>query len=181
MELELREHQMQVIDALRDGFKSGFRSQLLYAPTGFGKCLGKDTPVLMYDGSIKAVQDIAEGDLLIGPDSKPRKVLSTTQGVGPLYKVTPTKGDPYIVNDAHILSLKITNGATSYDCSRSDKYKSGKIHNISVLDYLKESKTFKHCAKGWRVGVNFPRKHLTIDPYFIGAWLGDGLSSCPAI
>jgi DNA repair protein RadD len=37
MELELREHQLEVIDALRDGFKKGHRSQLLYAPTGFGK------------------------------------------------------------------------------------------------------------------------------------------------
>lgn len=37
MELELREHQMQVIDALRDGFRKGHRTQLLYAPTGFGK------------------------------------------------------------------------------------------------------------------------------------------------
>jgi DNA repair protein RadD len=37
MELELREHQLDVIDALRDGFKKGHRSQLLYAPTGFGK------------------------------------------------------------------------------------------------------------------------------------------------
>jgi DNA repair protein RadD len=37
MELELREHQIEVIDALREGFKQGHRSQLLYAPTGFGK------------------------------------------------------------------------------------------------------------------------------------------------
>jgi superfamily II DNA or RNA helicase len=37
MELQLREHQMEVIDALREGFKNGYRSQLLYAPTGFGK------------------------------------------------------------------------------------------------------------------------------------------------
>jgi len=37
MSLELREHQMHVIDALREGFKAGHRSQLLYAPTGFGK------------------------------------------------------------------------------------------------------------------------------------------------
>ena len=37
MSLELREHQMHVIDALREGFKEGHRSQLLYAPTGFGK------------------------------------------------------------------------------------------------------------------------------------------------
>ena len=37
MELELRPHQSAVIDALRDGFKNGKRTQLLYAPTGFGK------------------------------------------------------------------------------------------------------------------------------------------------
>ena len=35
--LDLREHQIEVIDALRDGFRRGHRSQLLYAPTGFGK------------------------------------------------------------------------------------------------------------------------------------------------
>ena len=37
MELELREHQLKVIDDLREGFKAGHRAQLLYAPTGFGK------------------------------------------------------------------------------------------------------------------------------------------------
>ena len=35
--LALREHQLSVIDKLRQGFKDGHRSQLLYAPTGFGK------------------------------------------------------------------------------------------------------------------------------------------------
>jgi superfamily II DNA or RNA helicase len=37
MELMLREHQMQVIEQLREGFRKGYRTQLLYAPTGFGK------------------------------------------------------------------------------------------------------------------------------------------------
>jgi superfamily II DNA or RNA helicase len=37
MELQLREHQSDVIDALREGFRQGHRAQLLYAPTGFGK------------------------------------------------------------------------------------------------------------------------------------------------
>lgn len=37
MQLNLRPHQTEVIDALRDGFKQGYKSQLLYAPTGFGK------------------------------------------------------------------------------------------------------------------------------------------------
>lgn len=37
MELMLREHQEQVIEALREGFRKGHQTQLLYAPTGFGK------------------------------------------------------------------------------------------------------------------------------------------------
>ena len=37
MDLHLREHQQEVIDALRQGFVDGHRTQLLYAPTGFGK------------------------------------------------------------------------------------------------------------------------------------------------
>ena len=37
MELELRPHQLEVIEKLREGFRQGHRSQLLYAPTGFGK------------------------------------------------------------------------------------------------------------------------------------------------
>jgi DNA repair protein RadD len=37
MELSLRDHQMDVIDKLREGFRDGKRTQLLYAPTGFGK------------------------------------------------------------------------------------------------------------------------------------------------
>ena len=37
MDLVLRDHQMGVVDKLRQGFKDGHRCQLLYAPTGFGK------------------------------------------------------------------------------------------------------------------------------------------------
>lgn len=37
MELVLREHQTKVIEALREGFRQGHHTQLLYAPTGFGK------------------------------------------------------------------------------------------------------------------------------------------------
>lgn len=34
--LKLREHQQEVVDKIREGFKE-HRCQLLYAPTGFGK------------------------------------------------------------------------------------------------------------------------------------------------
>jgi superfamily II DNA or RNA helicase len=35
--LELRPHQTEVVEKLREGFRAGHRCQLLYAPTGFGK------------------------------------------------------------------------------------------------------------------------------------------------
>jgi replicative DNA helicase len=38
----------------------------------------KGTMLLMYDGTIKAVEDIEVGDLLMGDDSRSRKVRSTT-------------------------------------------------------------------------------------------------------
>ena len=53
---------------------------------------------MMFDGSIKLVQNIKVGDLLMGDDSKPRKVLSTTIGYGGLRKITPTKGDAWVCN-----------------------------------------------------------------------------------
>jgi superfamily II DNA or RNA helicase len=37
MSLKLRDHQHDVVEKLREGFKDGHRCQLLYAPTGFGK------------------------------------------------------------------------------------------------------------------------------------------------
>ena len=35
--LKLRPHQAEVVEKLAQGFTKGHRSQLLYAPTGFGK------------------------------------------------------------------------------------------------------------------------------------------------
>lgn len=70
-----------------------------------GKCLGKDTPVLMFDGTTKMVQNIQEGELLMGDDSKPRIVLSTCKGEETMYIVNQKYGINYIVNESHILSL----------------------------------------------------------------------------
>jgi superfamily II DNA or RNA helicase len=75
---------------------------------GAGKCLKYDTPILMYSGEIKKVQDIQIGDQLMGDDSTPRNVMSLARGRETMYKVIPTKGDSYTVNESHILSLKIS-------------------------------------------------------------------------
>jgi hypothetical protein len=76
-----------------------------------GKCFGIGTPILQYDGTIKPVEDFRVGDLLMGDDSMPRVVTSTTRGVGLLYRIEPVArsgGNSFVCNDEHILVLKVS-------------------------------------------------------------------------
>lgn len=78
------------------------------APRNSGKCLAKGTKVLMFDGSIKKIQDIKTGDVVMGDDSTPRNVLKTSNGIDIMYKVTHNGEDyiDYTVNSNHVLSFK---------------------------------------------------------------------------
>ena len=49
---------------------------IIAARPAMGKCLGKGTKVLMFDGTLKKVEDVMVGDRLMGDDSTPRNVLS---------------------------------------------------------------------------------------------------------
>ena len=142
---------------------------VLYGKGGVGKCLGKGTKVRMLDGSLKKVEDIVRGDLLLGSDSRHRTVLSTTKGVSQLYKVSQKNGISYICNGSHILSLK-----------PEGKDKDAPLF-ISVEDYLEKNKTWKKTHYGWKTGVEYNKRDLPIDPYWVGLWLGDGTSQKPAI
>ena len=83
-----------------------YENLLMYHSVGSGKCMKKDTPIIMFDGSIKMVQDIQKGELLMGDNSTPRTVLSTTTGEDEMYDIIPVKGEKYTVNQEHILCLK---------------------------------------------------------------------------
>ena len=170
---ELRDNQKPIIKAFMDTCQPGgsLTSQtyggVISVPCGYGKCLGKDTPVLMYDGTIKMVQDIVVGDLLMGDDSKPRTVLTLARGRELMYKVVPIKGDPYIVNKSHILSFKCsTNYSKKY-------YKNLKI-DMSITEFQALPASFHGRAGplvGYKVGVEFEKQRVLIHPYLLGYWL----------
>jgi ATP-dependent Lon protease len=113
-------------------------------PAGCGKCHGKNTPILMYDGKIKMVQDIKEGDLLMGIDSKPRKVLGLGRGEDEMYEISNVKGDTYTVNSEHILCLKISGWL------RIDNIKNIKTYKVvwfNSSEYKYKSKNFSYKNK----------------------------------
>lgn len=141
---------------------------IIAARPGMGKCLGKGTKVLMFDGSLKKVEDVLEGDLLMGDDSEPRKVLSIARGREKMYWVHQNKAISYRVNESHILSLKRSRNEGGH--------KKGDVLNITVKDYLEKSDKFKSNYKGYKVAVDFNEKELALEPYYLGLWLGDGHS-----
>lgn len=146
------------------------------ADVGIGKCLGKGTPVMMFDGTVKPVELIVVGDLLMGPDKKPRKVLSLARGRENLWRVNQSNGDPYVVNESHILSLLAT---------PSRKGDTHKLINISVVDHVKmceRQRAYRRGTYGWKAAADFPvREEPRMDPYILGLWLGDGNSRSPEI
>lgn len=142
---------------------------VIKAPTGIGKSLAPETLVLRYDGKVVRADQVQVGDHLMGPDSQPRKVTNVNLQQGPMYRITPTKGESFDCNADHILSLRHTS--------------TGEIKNVVLTDYLTWSKTQKHLWKMWRVGVTdfgeYPQ-----DPdfaYALGVYLGDGHKHGPAL
>ena len=175
---------------------------MIMGPPGHGKCLGKNTPVIMYDGSIKMVQNIKAGDAIMGDDSTPRKILSTCTGKETMYKIHQSYGDEYIVNESHILSLKlIKNPKIKYKektieviwftkeqknkkifrYSLFNKAKSflktlpkvSSIIDINVTEYINKSNEWKKAYKGFKVRLDFIEQNVELDPYILGLWLGN--------
>jgi intein/homing endonuclease/5S rRNA maturation endonuclease (ribonuclease M5) len=143
---------------------------IVVAPTGIGKSLAPDTPVLRYDGQVVRADEVQVGDQLMGPDSNPRNVTNVNIQKGLMYRITPTKGEPFECNADHILSLRHTT--------------TGEIRNVVLTDYLQWSKTQRHLWKMWRTGVKF-KNHILQSPtinnfaYTVGAYLGDGCKHNP--
>lgn len=167
MAIKLRSYQTPAVQEIYKHWRTGVKNVLLQLPTGGGKCLGRDTDILMFNGEIKKVQDIVVGDFLMGPDSVPRHVLSTTKGQSELFKIVPIKGEPWICNDVHVLSLRHT--------------QTKEIIDIPLDDYLKKSKDFKHLHKQFRTGVNFWSQPVPEDPYLLGVYLAEGTHNQPSI
>lgn len=124
---------------------------------GGGKCLGPDVPVMKYNGTIVPASSICKGDILMGPDSKPRQVRETTTGVGPMFKIIPKdKGMCWTCNDAHLLTVGF-----EYDLNR--------VEDRIVTDCSKKY------LRQLSLSIDFDKKEpVPVDPYFLGVWFGDG-------
>lgn len=133
-----------------------------------GKCVAKGTRFIMFDGSIKNVEDIVAGDVLMGPDSKPRTVLATTHGIDNMYKVIPENGIEHIVNSKHPIR-------TIYRKAYGNIVREELITAPNHIKTLSLHPRWRECYALEKVnGIEFEHKDVLIDPYIFGLWIRDG-------
>jgi hypothetical protein len=141
-------------------------------------CFALGTKVSMYDGTLQSVEHVSVGDLVMGPDSKPRTVIRKFMGAAPLYKIKQTNADTYTVTENHKVVLRRGKDGQRQEWggSKGVRYPEyGDDHTMSAKDLHVKSNKFGKVFVGYKVGcVEFPAKPVGIDPYFLGLWLGDG-------
>ena len=159
--------------------QSASRASQVVMITGPVGCHRKGQLVLMFDGSMKRVEDVVQGDLLMGPDSTPRRVFETVHGFGKMVEVQPFKGKSFVVSEDHILTVIQTR--LKRHPRKPSEDTEGIIKDIRVSELLKLPRWLvgpKALYKLIRTGVDFPRvPEGPIDPHFLGVYLGDGGST----
>lgn len=122
---KIRDYQQAAITAA-DTYGSG----IIRMATG---CHTAGTKVIMADGSRKVVEDIKVGDILMGPDSKPRVVTELCRGKDKMYNIIPDTGDSFGVNAEHIMTFKKGNSSTLIDIKFSDYLRLAKKNEYRLV------------------------------------------------
>jgi superfamily II DNA or RNA helicase len=136
----LREPQIEVKnEAVKHLNKNG--SVMISCHTGFGKCLGENTLVMKHNGALVKVQDIKDGDVLMGDDGGKRNVLGVVSGYDTMYDIKLSNGDFFVVNSSHIISLKFANHKKIDREKRSVTYleKTNQINKINNIKNINKN------------------------------------------
>ena len=171
------------------------------------ECFDPETLILLWDGNIIQAHKIKVGDLLIDDKGFPTKVKSTCAGYKRMFEIQQNNSMNYTVTDNHILTLKIKRHKKILYIKKIDRYEvmwfnkktlvykrkyfktieQAEIFNLSIdddiiditiEDYLKLSENIRKQLYGFRCDkINWPQQEIKLDPYILGMWLGDGLST----
>lgn len=138
---------------------------------GFSKALDKDTPILTTWGW-KAHGDLMPGDFVFGPDGQPKRVLACTNDrTEECYEIKFDDDASVVASGGHLWAVERDHG---------NQPKRVRIPTVVTTNELIPSlfKNKKNAPRPDSIPLseppNFPQKRLMIDPYVLGAWLGDG-------
>lgn len=139
----------------------------LFLDTGLGKAL-PITEVVLTPSGPQPIGTLVVGDYVIGRDGLPTRVIGVfPQGVRPCYKITFTDGATVNCDNEHLWAVR----------SKVQKYREEPYRVVTLNQIVSEG---LKSQSGWRhfipmtEPVAFDGDPLPIDPYVMGALLGDG-------
>ncbi|XWW94782.1 hypothetical protein V2A60_002730 [Cordyceps javanica] len=119
----LNAYRTDVIQAL--GGVETILEHTLFKATGFASweglfwekaCLANGTMLLRHDHTQVAVEDVKEGDLLLGPDGGPRRAFNVVNGKDRLYRIKiDSQKEDLVVTTNHILVFHKKTTTSTYD------------------------------------------------------------------
>lgn len=142
---------------------------ILSIPPRHGKLIADSVPVLTNHG-FKNHGDLKIGDYVFHPSGKQIKVIAISE------------------KDTASITVKLSNGENIKVHSNHEwtVYDRNKQKYVTVeTEYLMSQKFYSGNRSRFQLqnieAVQMDEKELPLDPYFFGAWLGDGTSKKPAI
>lgn len=124
-------------------------------------CHPEETKIVTYTGEYKNIEDIRVGDKLVGIDNCINNVIETFSGDSMFITIKSRYSDPYQITYSHTLHLK--------QYSKYGVFEKECFLLPEELDF--ENKRYESVKSTL---IEYDKKELKLDPYFIGLWLGDG-------
>ncbi len=172
------------LDALTNGLHPG-QMIVIAARPAMGKALALDTSLPTPTGWT-SMGDVAVGDLLLGSDGRPTRVVAATDiMVGrPCYEIVFDDGTTVVADADH-------QWLTDTRASRRSAQEHGAERQtvFAAVRTTKEIAETVHCGTERRLNhsvrntaaLELPPRELPVPPYTFGAWLGDGHSDAARI
>lgn len=178
------------LDELTNGLHPG-QMIVVAARPGMGKALALDTPLPTPTGWT-TMADVAVGDLLLGADGKPTRVVAATDVMmgRPCYEVEFSDGTVIVADAEH---QWLTETRASRKSAQAAAVGYNRYRNQRTFAQIRTTRdiasTLRCPTAGRRLNhsitnsapIEAPVADLLVPPYTLGAWLGDGTSRAAQI
>lgn len=160
-----------------------FKTVYIEVPRKNGKALALDTPIPTPSGW-RTMAEIAPGDYVFGQDGRPVKVVAATDVMRDrqCYEVSFSTGETIVADAMHLWETDARSDRDRLK-GRGGKTKGPKPSIKTTEQIYNTLKCRNENNHRIRISgpVQFTGQDLPIDPYVLGAWLGDGTSAAGSI
>lgn len=176
--VRLREWQQDIIRGI---YGSPTRRAVISFGRKNAKALALDTPIPTPSGW-RTLRDVRAGDAVFGSDGCPARVLAESVVFfgKPCYRLSFSDGSSVVASGDHLWTTKHRYRPWDGVHGRPTVAPVTTEQIAASLRVPRETVEFNH-SLGVAGALQTPDVDLPLDPYMLGAWLGDGTSACAAM